>query len=215
MSRPAAAPPPPIDPRAELARHAARAPEQPFLFFRDPRGHFAWWSWAKALAALAGRDFAASAPGESLARDFLAAVAARPAEELAGAAALLAELGEGRERDVWLTRGALDAPGEAALALAAFAGGWAVVHEPGGEIHPATFLWARPTIVGGTEAELARLLDGCPRQAPRWRRGVWLAKRLRRLRAVVVIGGDGAATAARLAALGARPRLLSNPAGGW
>lgn len=215
MGRPAA-PSPALDPSAALARHAARAPELPFLFFRDPRGHFAWWSWARARAALDGGGSAPLPAGEALALDFLRAATAPSEDDRAAAAALLAELGEGSERDVWLTRGDLAAPGERALAAAALAAGWAVVHEPGDAIHPATFLWARPTIASGTAAELARLLDGCAAEAPRWRRQAWLAKRLRRLRAMVVAGGgEPAAIGARLATLGVRPRLLSNPPAGW
>jgi len=206
----------PVDPVAALAAHAARDPESPFLFFRDARGHFAWWSWAETAAAL--RDGAEpSAAGAAQAIAYVRAALAPAARDAALAAAeLLTALGAGDRRDIWLTRGDLASPGGRALALAALAGGWAVVHEPAAAIHPATFLWARPTIVGGAAAELDELMAGCSAQAPRWRREAWLAKRLRRLRAVVVAAGeDPRRLAARLAALGATARVLSNPSVGW
>jgi hypothetical protein len=207
---------PRVDPATALALHAGRSPEAPFLFFRDPRGQFGWWSWARCRAVLSDAEAGGLEAGAAAARDFLVAVLALPQSERECAAALLAELGEGARRDVWLTCGDLAAPGESALALAAIGGGWAVVHEPAPAIHPATFLWARPTIAGGTVGALALLLDACERQAPRWRAGAWLARRLRRLRALAVVGGgDTQPLVARLAALRSPARLLSNPPAGW
>jgi hypothetical protein len=136
---------------------------------------------------------------------------ARPAT----AADLLAELGRGAIRDVWIASGPADDRFERVLAHAALAGGWAVLREPALPVPAATLLWARPTLIAGRAAELAELLAAAAAEAPRWGARRWLRRRLARLRALVVPAAAGAASAdlperlaERLEELGLDARLV-------
>ena len=53
---------------AALRRRAVESPEEPFLFFRDERGHVGWWSWARAAREL---DAASPGPTAGVAREWL------------------------------------------------------------------------------------------------------------------------------------------------
>lgn len=195
-----------------LAAHAEATPEAPFLFFRGPRGHFVWWSWRDANEVLTpAEDRLEVDAGATAAAEFLRALVAIEGTERSAAKRLLAAVPV-RPRQIWLTTGALDRFADRVVAVAALAGGWAVVHEPGEEIHPATFAWARPTIVGGGEDELLALLTGLEALAPRWRPRAWTARRLTRLAALVVErGGDRTAIESRLRSLGGAAAVLSIP----
>ena len=63
------------------------------------------------------------------------------------ASELVARLGSGPERDVWISSRRLELAPERIAALAALVGGWAVVREPCEPLPAETFAWARPTIV--------------------------------------------------------------------
>jgi hypothetical protein len=201
-----------------LAARAAAAPAAPFLFFRGPRGTFTWWSWARARAESVAPGESGAEEGDApAARDYL-----RRLISLAGADAdvgveLLAEMPAPPERPIWLTTGGLARPVDRSTAAAALAGGWAIVLEPGGEIHPETFAWARPTVVAGAAAELEALLASFAALAPRgWRHDRWLARRSARLRALVVgVGEPVAELAARVDEIRAPAVVLSIRGGGW
>jgi hypothetical protein len=91
----------------------------------------------------------------------------------------------------------------------------------------ALLLWARPTLLSGTEEELLTLMRSLAGEAPRWRRSrssprrlsAWLSPRLERWRTILVErGGSGPAVERELAALelrGAPPRVLPFPGDGW
>jgi hypothetical protein len=203
----------------ELRRRARDTPEEPFLFFRGGRGHFAWWSWERAARELEATDASTGAPGPAALdapRRWLARLAGAGASEVAAARALLERLGPGPQRDVWLSWRALDAGGERALALAALAGGWAVLREPADPLPASTFAWARPTVVCASAAELDRLADDFAAASPRFLAARWRRRRLARLRALLFeAGADAPARAARWRELGARPLVLSFPSDGW
>lgn len=203
--------------RAALERRAGQSPEDPFLFFRGDRGHFRWWSFARAAACLAGAPAEEGArPGEGEAERFLRA--ADEAGATALAAALAATLGPPpARRDIWLSHRPPAAPPEAALALWAAESGAAVLREPGASLHPELFAWARPTVLSSPDAALRELLAGFGALAPRLGAKRWRRRRLARLRAVLVEGGDDAEVRERLAALHAPEslRVLPFPGAGW
>ena len=194
---------------AALQRRAGSTPEDPFVFFRGERFHFRWWSYARAA-----RELESPSPPEAGApRELLAALAATGAAEERLAAELVARLGAGVERDVWISSRRLELAPERVAALAALAGGWAVVREPAEPLPAETFAWARPTILIGGGRELAALLGEFERLAPRTFRDRWLRRRLARLRAVVVDDGEPRPVGERLAALGAEASVLPFPEG--
>jgi hypothetical protein len=198
-----------------LAQNAAREPEQPFLFFRSPRGTFTWWSFAHAAAALAGGARPEAAP----AQEFLDALAGAGATELAAARALLAAVATPGEREIWISGRPLERAEERTLALAGVLAGWAIVREAGAAVTPALLLWARPTVHSGDEDELRDLLRALPGEAPRPRRARWLSRRLARLRLLLVERGASTESVARellaLGACAAPPRVLPFPGSGW
>lgn len=199
-----------------LAAQAVATPEEPFMFFRGPRGQFTWWSWKRADEIVRGAAAVSAEGDEPAAERFLRGILALGAADGRAAEDLLSLLPKPPGRQIWLTSDALDRPVEKALAVVAVRGGWAVVLDPGPSIHPRTLAWARPTVVGGTVASLATLFDGFAALAPRWLRRTWLTRRLRRLSVVVVeSGGDEEALDARLARLGASASVLSYPSSGW
>jgi hypothetical protein len=199
-----------------LAARAAADPETPFLFFRGARGQVTWWSWKRCLAETSSVPAAEEDPSFAVPRAFLKAML----EEEVALAVPEAPPGElGAPRPIWLSAAPLDRPAERRLARLAAEEGWAVFREPGLPIHPDTFLWARPTLLAGEVAELEALLDGVLARAPRWPAGwrrIWLARRMRRLCALLVPPGratDG--LTARLRRAGAAARVLPFPGGGW
>lgn len=202
--------------RAALERRAGQAPEDPFLFFRGERGHFRWWSLARAAACLAGAPSGGGArPGEEEAEGFL-----RRADELgsaAPAAGVAAALGPALAgRDIWISHRPLGASPDADLALWAAESGAAILREPGERLHPGLFGWARPTILSSPGGALEALLAGFGDLAPRFGAGRWRRRRLARLRAVLVEAGEVAPVRARLVALGAPAtvRVLPYPESG-
>jgi hypothetical protein len=199
----------------ELRRRALETPEDPFLFFRNERGHFHWWSWARAareLEAPAGAETAAPL----VARELLERLVEGGEGEERLARALLAALGPAPERDIWISWRPLAAAPERVAALTALFGGWALLREPAERLPPSTFAWARPTLLAGDAAEIVALLDGFEAIAPRPFRGRWLRRRLARLRAVVVDGEAGTVELGkRLADLGSTARVLPFPGPGW
>ena len=201
---------------AALQRRVGSTPEDPFVFFRGERFHFRWWSYARAAreleSAVPGADPAAPPEGNG-ARELLVALASAGAAEARLASELVARLGPGPERDVWISSRRLELAPERIAALAALADGWAVVREPCEPLPAETFAWARPTIVVGGGREVAALLAAFEALAPRPFRERWLRRRLARLRAVVIDDGEPGPAGERLAALGAEPRLLAFPEG--
>ena len=204
---------------AEIRRRATVAAEDPFLFFRDPRGHFRWWSWghvARTLERAAGcASGAAEPPGAEVPLEFLEILARTDERAEDGARELVGRLGAGPERDVWISFRRLDEV-ERTVALAGLLGGWAILREPVEPLPPATFAWARPTVLVAPAAGVAALLDGLAGEAPRALGRRWLRRRLARLRAVVVDDGAAApALAERLGELGAPARVLPFREHGW
>jgi len=197
--------------RAALERRAGQTPEDPFLFFRGERGHFRWWSFARAAACLAGAPAGGGArPGEEEAEGFL-----RRADEVgsaAPAAGVAAALGPAlAERDIWISHRPLGASPEADLALWAAESGAAVLREPGERLHPGLFGWARPTLLSSPGAALEELLAGFGGLAPRFGARRWARRRLARLRAVLVEAGEVAPVREMLVALGAPATLRVLP----
>ena len=181
---------------AALALAARAQPEAPFLFYRNARGHFRWWSFALAAAFLE----AGGVGGEKL--SVKGVVVEREAVELLGGFLRVA-LGDGSDafgaadlpgpepglgRDVWISWRPLSHPQELVLARWAIVSGAAILVEPGPSLHPELFAWARPTIVSGSVAELLTLADGVATLAPRFLRRRWLRQRGDRLRLLLVEG---------------------------
>lgn len=196
---------------AALRRLATAQPEAPFLFYRNSRGHFRWWSFATAAAFLEQGGFA----GEKL--SVKGVVVEREAVELLGGflrAALTGSPGAAQPkvpappagRDVWISWRPLDDPAELALARWMIVTGAAILVEPGPSLHPELFAWARPTMVSGSAEELLELAARLESLAPRFLRRRWFRQRGERLRLLLV---DGAAEAAELSRVAQRWRALS------
>jgi len=149
---------------------------------------------------------------------FLVAAADRaPAES---AEALLGAVGSAPRRPIWMTRAGSAPPTTAAMTaiggLAAVAGGWAVLVEPGEGLHPETFLWARPSLLVDSAAILSELAGAVERLAPRFRRERWLSRRLRRLAWIATDDPSACRELERRwGEAGAAPRVLSIPLAGW
>jgi len=122
-------------------------------------------------------------------------------------------------RPIWMTRGELSGQGSglnATVGLAALAGGWAVVVEPGERLHPETFLWARPSVVAEPGARLVELIEGITALAPRWRREPWLRRRLARLTLIVTSEPEAQSEVGELwRRSGSSARVLCIPPDGW
>lgn len=171
-----------------LERWARERPEAPFVFFRGRRGHFRWLSYATARSfppvprpGPGSDDWAPPEVDEIVA-------AARAAVQDPPTSPALAPPAAGR--DVWITWRPLAVPEEAALADFAIRSGAAILAERSDGFPLELFLWARPTVVSGSAAELAALLDGVEGEAPRLLRRRWLRQRLGRLRLVLVEGAS-------------------------
>ena len=203
--------------RAALERRAGESPEDPFLFFRGERGHFRWWSFARAAACLAGAPEArAERPGEAEAASFL--IAAGELADPGRAAALAAALGSpSGGRDIWISHRPPAASPDATLALWAAQSGAALLREPGARLHPELFAWARPTLLSAPAPDLESLLADFAALAPRLGGARWRRRRLARLRALLVETEGARELPARLAALGApgAARVLPFPRSGW
>jgi hypothetical protein len=201
---------------AALRGRAAEAPEDPWIFFRGGRGHFRWWSHARALEALDGAPAGDLPAGAAVAREAVERLRAAGEDEALSARALLGAIGPGPQRDIWISWRPFDRREERVALVAAALAGWAILREPGEGLHPSVLAWARPTLLVGGAGELETLLAGFEAEAPRAFRARWLRRRLARLRAVVV--DDGApveALARRLVGLGAETGVVSPPPRGW
>lgn len=201
---------------AALRRSAAETPEDPWIFFRGERGHFRWWSYARALEALDGAGAGDLPAGAAVGREVVEQLRTAGEEELRSARALLGTLGSGPARDIWISWRPFDLREERVTLLAAVLGGWAILREPGDALHPSVLAWARPTVLVGGAAELEALLAGFEAEAPRAFRARWLRRRLARLRSIVI--DDDApveSLARRLVGLGATAGVVSPPAAGW
>ena len=204
----------------ELRSRAEASPEDPFLFYRDGRGHFRWWSFERTRRESERVAAAAEAPpleaDAVVPRELLAALLAAGEGAAGRARRLLDRLGPAPARDVWISWRPLAASAEVDAALAALLGGWAVLREPAEPLPPSTFAWARPTLLVGPAAELESLLVGFEASAPRVFRSRWLRRRLARLRALVV--EDAAAArglAERVGRLGGHVEVVTWPDGEW
>ena len=212
-------------PRQALSRRAESDPESPFLFFRSPRGTFAWWSFRRAAEALDQSAPPAGAVLEAARVELLDAIRDATSEEIEQARALSAVVGDPAraEREIWISTRPLARREERCLLLAGTLAGWAIVREASEGPAAALALWARPTLLSDDEAELVALCGAMAGEAPRWRRQRWLERHLARLRIVLVEGGGSVEAVAselvRLAALEERARhrrrVLSFPRAGW
>jgi hypothetical protein len=201
---------------AALRRRAAETPEDPWIFFRGERGHFRWWSCARALEALDGAGAGDLPAGATVAREAVERLRAAGEQELDSARALLEAIGAGPTRDIWISWRPFELRRERVALLAAALGAWAVLREPGAALHPSVLAWARPTVLVGGAAELDALLAGFEAEAPRAFRARWLRRRLARLRAIVVDDDTPVEPLARrLVGLGATAGVVSPPAAGW
>ena len=150
--------PSPADLSAALAEHAARSPEDPWLFY--PEGLD--WRWVSfgaltspALFSQAGRG------GRTTWEGVLQVVYDEPAQrELVGSGErLAARIGPppaGR-RDVVVLSGPWSEPVARSMLSWSVVTGAAVVLEPEPERRVATAAWARPTVFHGSAAEVAAL----------------------------------------------------------
>jgi hypothetical protein len=204
---------------AAVERHAAAHPASPWLF--DRRGwDWSWISWqdgarevASRAAALAGlpagagvdipdqpRPAALLAELAALAAGHTAVAEGRPlpshADLQAGAAALTAVLGTGRERDIVVSGPGFADPADQRFLAWALVAGAAVLFDPDPASCIATAAWARPTVFQGTAAELAALAGHAAAFRPPWPRRRRPRLPFGRLRAVLPRGPLPAADAA-------------------
>lgn len=192
-----------------LALAARAQPETPFLFYRDARSQFRWFSFSAAVELvdlvqqgglsdekLSVKGVVVERAAAELAVGFLRTVLLADA---ASANAIESRVpGPGSGRDIWISWRSLSDPGELALARWAVARGAAILLEPGPSLHPELFAWARPTVASGGVEELSKLAGELELLAPRLLRRRWLRLRVERLRLVLVSGPLGAADLARL-----------------
>jgi hypothetical protein len=190
---------------AALTRLARAQPEAPFLFYRNCRGHFRWWSFATVSAFLEQGGLGDEKPSvkgvvvEREAVELLGGFLRAARRHSEGSAAVLPDSTPGAARDVWISWRSLDHPAELALAQWAIVAGAAILVEPGACLHPELFAWARPTIVSGSVEELLELAAKLSSLAPRFLRRRWLRQRSERLRLMLVEGGAGAEELSRVA----------------
>lgn len=190
-----------------MSRAAKAQPEAPFLFYRNARGHFRWWSFSLAAAfleggggweeRLSGQAVVVEAEAVELLGGFLRAVvgggddSAVPDEVPRAPAAA---------REIWIAWRPLADPAERALARRVVEAGAAILVEPGNELHPELVAWARPTMLSGSAAELCALADGLAALAPRFLRRRWWRQRAIRLRLLLVSGQVGSEDLSTVAA---------------
>ncbi|MEO7793950.1 MAG: hypothetical protein ABIV06_04195 [Thermoanaerobaculia bacterium] len=197
-----------------LARAAVSQPETPFLFYRNARGHFRWWSFGLAAAfleeggrrgeRLSVKGVVVELEAVHLLGGFLTSACTESGDP--AAAPRLPAPSPKAARDVWISWRPLADPAELALARWAIETGAAILLEPGAALHPELFAWARPTVVSGSADELCALAAEIEGMAPRFLRQRWLRQRARRLRLAVVSGEPSVADLARVEA---RWRALS------
>ena len=199
---------PPEPPSGELAaalsRWAREQPEAPFLFYRNSRGHFRWWSFATVAVFLEQGGLGGerlSVKGVVVEREAVDLLGGflRAARRGSGSVAVLPATEPGATRDIWISWRPLDHPAELALAQWAIVAGAAILVEPGANLHPELFAWARPTIVSGSVEQLLELAARLESLAPRFFRRRWFRQRGERLRLLLVDGDAGAAELARVA----------------
>ncbi len=175
---------------AALARHAAAAPEQPWLF--APRaGDWVWWSWADGLRRVSAmRETMAAAGlegGAAMARldvprpeticlalalqgaDFPSPYLSPFADSLTAAnrlaAALPADRPLGRSgREVFVFGGRLGDPDDRAVLSWALLAGAAVLLEPEPAAVVPTAVWARVTLFHGDAGRLGALRNAVERE---------------------------------------------------
>lgn len=199
---------------AVLARAAAAHAEVPFLFYRNARGHFRWWSYSMAAAFLEGggartaelpeRSPRVEREAAELLGGFLQALTGKELDPAGGEEVLQAPAAS--ERDIWIAWRPLGLPEERALARRAVGAGAAILVEPAAALHPELVAWARPTMISASAAELCELADGLAVLAPRFLRRRWWRQRAVRLRLLIVSGDVGSDD---LAAVAAKWRALS------
>lgn len=212
-------------PGAEALRGWASAqPEAPFLFYRNARGQFRWWSFATVASFVASSTASEgsgwTAVGEPkrlpgglpvereavhLLGDFLAGALAPP-DAAVCPPLRAASSSSSRERDVWISWRPLSDPEERGLAQWAVIAGAAVLVEPSPALHPELVAWVRPTLLAATAGELSELADGLEALAPRWLRRRWFRQRGERLRRLLVGAAESPESCRRLEA---RWRALS------
>ena len=179
---------------ADAIAHAARAqPEAPFLFYRNAKGHFRWWSFAQAAAFLDAGGWGEeelSVKGVVVEREAVELLGGflKAAASGSGQVAEMSDRGPGAVRDIWISWRSLAEPAELALARWAVLAGAAILVEPSPSLHPELVAWTRPTVVSGSAAELLALADGLEAVAPRFLRRRWFRQRAQRLRLLVVSG---------------------------
>lgn len=200
---------PPSLPDALLG-HAARDPEEPWLFYAEG-WDWRWLPWKEvarrveeAAAELAGIPAGARVPffydGQpaGVIRDLaiqraggVSVVVEDGKEvvvsglELVGMAAWVGEKIQGAaKREIVVLGGPLDDPFERAMLSWATVTGAAVVLEPHPEARVATAAWVRPTVFHGTPAEISGLRAWAEKEK---RKGL----PFRRLRTILVTGTEG------------------------
>jgi hypothetical protein len=199
---------------AALERAARAQPEAPFLFYRNARGQFRWWSFSTAAAVrdsgglpngkLSVKGVVVEREAAELLGSFL--LESVPAERSPAEVAAPLPPGPGSSRDVWISWRPPSHPAERFLAGWAIRSGAAIVVDPASALHPELVAWVRPTVLSGTAAELLELASQIEKLAPRLFRRLWLRQRGKRLRLLVV---EGEASDSDLAGVGERWRSLS------
>jgi hypothetical protein len=196
-----------------LAALARARPEAPFLFCRNARGQFRWWSYSTAFTfvgrgrpgagELSAKGIVVEPEAVELLDGFLRAAIGEDSDSTE--AAQIPDPEPRAPRDVWISWRSLTDPAEAAIARWAIVSGAAILVEPGPALHPELFAWARPTVLSGEAEELFLLADRVEALAPRFLRRRWLRQRGARLRLVLVAGTSAPET---LRQLGERWRYL-------
>jgi hypothetical protein len=178
-----------VTPAAALFHHAARAPEDPWLF-RRVGWYWRWLSFraaaeqVRAPAGLSGdpsasglsfeavlADLALQAAGQSVTVRDSGGTLALTASDLAQAAeAICRVLPERPGREILVLGGAPDQPATRALLSWATVAGAALLleHDPGSVVGSA--VWARPTLFAGAAEEIAGLRRAAERQEQGWLR---------------------------------------------
>lgn len=178
-----------------LTRWDRERAEEPFLFYRGPRGHMEWLSYEAAAKAR-------SAGAPALPADLGELIGTISSVRPATASWLSREIGPpppGR-RDLWISWRSTRQGEERALLEWAVASGAAILVERSACFPADLAGWARPTLVNGPADDLGRWLDRLEAENPRWHRSSWQRRRLGRLRRMLIEGPPGSSAAARLEA---------------
>ncbi len=183
----------------------------PFLFYRNARGQFRWWSFSMAAAfceAGGVGDEKLSVKGVVVEREAVEVLGGFLRAAVSGVqpGAPIPDPGPEVGRDVWISWRPLSDPRELALARWAILSGAVILVEPGSGLHPELFAWVRPTLISGSVAELLGLAGQLESLAPRFFRQRWFRQRAERLRLLLV---EGEPAAGELEQVRARWRSLS------